>query len=243
MLLHNRIVYLGLPLSSAITELIVTQLLYLNFESSSRPVYLYINSSGSETPEGDSVSAFETESLAIADVMSYINCPVYTIALGRAWGSAAMLLSLGHRGGRFTLPHTSLLLRQSRGVPGRLGGSGPCSTVDDVLIRAREARGESRRICEIVAKACGREVEEVEEAFVRGTFFTPEEAVKFGMIDRVFDSNKDMRVVPSFIQKMHHQQGGNGQDERFTSLANFVPSSTSSDSYDSTPHRGLLPRV
>merc|ERR1719390_139656 len=82
LLLHNRIVYLGMPMVSAVTELIVAELLYLNYESPSKPVTLYINSPGTVNAQGQAVG-FETEAFAIADCMKYIKPPVQTICVGK----------------------------------------------------------------------------------------------------------------------------------------------------------------
>ena len=97
LLLHNRIVYIGMPLVPAVTELIIAELLYLNYESESDTITMYINSSGTTTATGQSVG-FETEAFAIADVMKYVRPPVHTCAIGQAFGVAAMLLSQGKRG-------------------------------------------------------------------------------------------------------------------------------------------------
>jgi ATP-dependent Clp protease protease subunit len=85
LLLHNRIVYIGMPLVPAVTELIIAELLYLNYEDTSKPITMYINSSGTTTADGQSVG-FETEAFAIADVMKYVRPPVCTIAVGQAFG-------------------------------------------------------------------------------------------------------------------------------------------------------------
>merc|ERR1711934_659173 len=106
LLLHNRIVYLGMPMVSAVTELIVAELLYLNYESPSKPVTLYINSPGTVNAQGQAVG-FETEAFAIADCMKYIKPPVQTICVGQAFGAAAMLLAQGEKGKRFCLPNAS----------------------------------------------------------------------------------------------------------------------------------------
>jgi ATP-dependent Clp protease protease subunit len=91
LLLHNRIVYIGMPLVPAVTELIIAELLYLNYEDTTKPITMYINSSGTTTADGRSVG-FETEAFAIADVMKYVRPPVCTVAVGQAFGAAAMLL-------------------------------------------------------------------------------------------------------------------------------------------------------
>merc|ERR1711966_167770 len=96
LLLHNRIVYLGIPLVPAVTELIVAEFLYLQYENSEKPVFMYLNSTGTSNPDGTS-AGFETEAFAIADTMNYIKPPVHTICVGQAFGTCAMLLSSGEK--------------------------------------------------------------------------------------------------------------------------------------------------
>ena len=109
LLLHNRIVYLGMPLVPAVTELIVAELLFLNYESRDRPVTLYINSPGTMNSQGQTVG-FETEAFAIADCMRYIKPPVRTVCVGQAYGAAALLLAMGQKGHRYCLPNASIML-------------------------------------------------------------------------------------------------------------------------------------
>ncbi len=119
LLLKERIVYLGLPLFSDddakrqlgmdVTELIIAQLLYLEFEDPEKPIYFYINSTGTSWYTGDAVG-FETEAFAICDTISYIKPPVHTICIGQAMGTAAVILSSGTKGQRAALPHASIVL-------------------------------------------------------------------------------------------------------------------------------------
>eukprot|EP01083_Nonionella_stella_P022446 62071_1 len=129
LLLHNRIVYIGMPLVPAVTELIIAELLYLNYESTTDPITMYINSSGTTTAQGQQVG-FETEAFAIADVMKYVRPPVHTVALGQAFGAAAMLLSQGKRGKRSALPNATIMLNQPR--------SQSQGQATDIAIKARE---------------------------------------------------------------------------------------------------------
>jgi len=112
-----------------VTELIIAELLYLNYESGDKPVFMYINSSGTTSADGRSVG-FETEAFAIADCMKYIRPPVHTICLGQAYGAAAMLLSQGAKGHRVSLPNSSIMLHQPRSM-----ARGQAS---DIAIKARE---------------------------------------------------------------------------------------------------------
>lgn len=113
LLLKERIVYLGLPLFSSddakrqmgidVTELIVAQLLYLEFDNPDKPIYFYINSTGTSWYSGDAIG-FETEAFAICDTLRYVKPPVHTICIGQAMGTAAMILSAGAKGQRAALP-------------------------------------------------------------------------------------------------------------------------------------------
>ena len=118
-----------MPLVPAVTELVIAELLYLNYEDQSKPVTMYINSSGTTTATGQAVG-FETEAFAIADVMRYIRPPVNTVAIGQAFGAAAMILSMGVKGGRAALPNATIRLNQPKSQAQR--------QASDIAIRARE---------------------------------------------------------------------------------------------------------
>jgi ATP-dependent Clp protease protease subunit len=176
LLLHNRIVYLGMPMVPAVTELIVAELLYLNYESPTKPVTLYINSPGTVNAQGQSVG-FETEAFAIADCMKYIKPPVQTICVGQAFGAAAMLLASGQKGKRFCLPNASIMLHQPR--------SQARGQASDIAIRAREVMQNRKVQCELLARACGRPLDEVMNDAARTKYLQPDEAVDYGLIDKV----------------------------------------------------------
>lgn len=93
LLLKERIVYLGMPLVPAVTELIIAELLYLQYDDPEKPIRIYINSTGTSRYDGEPIG-FETEAFAICDTMRYIKPPVHTICIGQAMGMAAMLLSV-----------------------------------------------------------------------------------------------------------------------------------------------------
>mmetsp|Transcript_1496 Transcript_1496/g.6720 ORF Transcript_1496/g.6720 Transcript_1496/m.6720 type:complete len:219 (+) Transcript_1496:103-759(+) len=106
----ERIVYLGMTLVPSVTELILAELLYLQYEDKSKPIYLYINSTGT-SKEGQKYG-YDTEAFAIYDTMKYVNPPVHTVAVGTAWGEAAMLLASGEKGNRAALPSASIMIKQ-----------------------------------------------------------------------------------------------------------------------------------
>ena len=197
LLLHNRIVYLGMPMVPAVTELIVAELLYLNYESPTKPVTLYINSPGTINSQGQSVG-FETEAFAIADCMRYIKPPVQTICVGQAFGAAAMLLAQGEKGKRFCLPNASIMLHQPR--------SQARGQASDIAIRAREVMSNRKVSCELMARACGRSVDEIMADASRTKYLQPDEAVEYGLIDKVLHNvGKDAAAAvakPSFMDAL-----------------------------------------
>lgn len=117
-----------MPLVPSVTELIIAQLLYLNYQSE-QTITMYINSPGTNSPDGRAFS-FDTEAFAIADTMQFVRPPIRTICVGQAFGTAAMLLSLGQKGNRMSLPNASIMLNQPKS---RAQGQ-----ATDVAIKARE---------------------------------------------------------------------------------------------------------
>ena len=142
LLLHNRIIYIGMPLVPSVTELVIAQLLYLNYQNRDF-ITMYINSPGTNSPDGRLFS-YDTEAFAIADTMQFIRPPIRTICVGQAFGTAAMLLSLGQKGNRFSLPNASILLNQPRS---RARGQ-----ASDIAIRAKELLVNRRTTNEFLAQ-------------------------------------------------------------------------------------------
>jgi len=193
LLLHNRIVYIGMPLVPAVTELIIAELLYLNYESTTDPITMYINSSGTTTANGQAVG-FETEAFAIADVMKYVRPPVHTVALGQAFGAAAMLLSQGKRGHRYSLPNATIMLNQPK--------SQARGQASDIAIKAREVAHNRRTTCQLIATACGKPIQTVIDDCARVKYLQPEEAVAYGLIDKVIRDEGALAVKPSFLASL-----------------------------------------
>ncbi|MBJ7899877.1 MAG: ATP-dependent Clp protease proteolytic subunit [Cyanobacteria bacterium RI_101] len=193
LLLKERIVYLGMPLFSSdevkqqvgldVTQLIIAQLLYLQFDDPDKPIYFYINSTGTSWYTGDAIG-FETEAFAICDTMSYIKPPVHTICIGQAMGTAAMILSAGAKGCRASLPHATIVLNQNR--------TGAQGQATDIQIRAKEVLDNKRTLLEILSQNTGQAVEKLAKDLDRTFYLTPEQAKEYGLIDRVLDSQKDL---------------------------------------------------
>ena len=193
LLLKERIVYLGLPLFSDddakrqlgmdVTELIIAQLLFLEFDNSEKPIYFYINSTGTSWHTGDAIG-FETEAFAICDTISYIKPPIHTICIGQAMGTAAVILSAGSKGHRAALPHSSIVLHQPR--------SGASGQATDIQIRAKEVIHNKQAMLKILSANTGKSVDQLSKDSDRMSYLNPHEAVEYGLIDRVLKSRKDL---------------------------------------------------
>jgi ATP-dependent Clp protease protease subunit len=168
-LLNDRIVFLGTPVDDAVANAIIAQLLHLDSEDPEQDINLYINSPGGSVTAG----------LAVYDTMRFINADVATTALGMAASISAVLLAAGEKGKRNALPNTRVLLHQ----PWTQGGPG--GQASDVEIHARELVRTKRRINEIMAEATGQGYEKIERDTDRDYIMGAEEAVEYGLVDRV----------------------------------------------------------
>jgi ATP-dependent Clp protease protease subunit len=170
-LLNERIIFLGTPVDDAIANLVVAQLLHLESSDPDKDISLYINSPGGSIYAG----------LAVYDTMRFIKPDVQTICCGIAMSMGSLLLAGGTKGKRFSLPNSRILIHQpSAGFEGQ-------ST--DIEIHAREILKTRERIDEIYAEATGQPIEQVHADMERDRFFTPEQAVEYGLIDKVIASH------------------------------------------------------
>lgn len=178
LLLKERIVYLGMPLVPAVTELIVAELLYLQSDDPDKPIKIYINSTGTSSYNGEPIG-FETEAFAIYDTLKYIKPPVHTICLGSAMGMAAMLLSAGTPGCRASLPNANIILHQPK--------SYAQGQATDIQIRAKEVLANKATLLDILAKTTGQPIERIGKDMDRLFYLTPQQAKEYGLIDRVLE--------------------------------------------------------
>jgi ATP-dependent Clp protease protease subunit len=168
-LLNERIIFLGTPIDDQIANLIVAQLLHLESQDPDKDISIYINSPGGSIYSG----------LAVYDTMQFIKPDIQTICIGIAMSMGSLLLTGGAKGKRFALPNSRLLMHQpSAGFEGQ---------ATDIEIHAREILKIRQRIDEIYAEHTGRPVEQVHEDMERDRFFKAEEAVEYGLIDRVIE--------------------------------------------------------
>jgi ATP-dependent Clp protease protease subunit len=169
-LLRERVVFLGEPVDDQVANLIVAQLLHLESDDPDKDVNLYINSPGGSIYAG----------LAIYDTMQFIKPDVQTTCVGIAMSMGSLLLAGGAHGKRSVLPNSRVLIHQpSAGFEGQAA---------DIEIHAREIIDMRRRVDEIYAKHTGQPVEQVHEDMERDRFFTGDEAVEYGLADRVLES-------------------------------------------------------
>eukprot|EP00741_Cyanophora_paradoxa_P008984 tig00001420_g8697.t1 len=165
-----------MPLVPAVTELIFAQLLWLQYNEPQKPVIMYINSTGTSRADGETVG-FETEAFAICDTMAYIKPQVHAICVGQAYGMAAMILACGTKGFRGSLPHATIMLNQPR--------TSAQGQATEIAIKAREAMSNRQLMLEILAEKTGQV-----------PYLAPEEAIGYGLIDRVLSPQELPRAVP-----------------------------------------------
>lgn len=166
-LLRERIIFLGTPIDDMVANLIVAQMLLLDSENPEKDIMLYINSPGGSVTAG----------FAIYDTIQHIRADVSTICLGQAASMGAFLLSSGKKGKRLALPHSRILIHQP------LGGAQGQAT--DIEIQANEILRIKKSLNNILADNTGQPLKKIEKDTDRDYIMTPEEAVEYGMIDRV----------------------------------------------------------
>ncbi|HEX3099882.1 MAG TPA: ATP-dependent Clp protease proteolytic subunit [Patescibacteria group bacterium] len=166
-LLKDRIIFLGEPIDDNVVNTIIAQLLFLDTENSSEDIKIYINSPGGSV----------TSAMALYDTIQHVKSDVSTIVIGQAASAAAVLLSAGAKGKRLALPNSRVMIHQ---VMGGMEGQ-----QTDVEIQAREMLRMKNQINEILAKHTGQPVKKIEEDTDRDYFMTPDEAKKYGLIDKI----------------------------------------------------------
>ncbi|WP_036224079.1 ATP-dependent Clp endopeptidase proteolytic subunit ClpP [Mesoaciditoga lauensis] len=171
-LLKDRIIFLEGEINSYTSGLVVAQLLFLEAQDPDKDVYLYINSPGGEINAG----------LAIYDTMQFVKCDVVTTAIGMAASMAAVLLAAGTKGKRYALPHSTMMIHQPLG-----GAEGQAV---DIEIRAREIMRLKKELNTILAQHTGQPLEKIEKDTDRDFFMTSQEALKYGLVDKVISSKR-----------------------------------------------------
>ena len=166
-LLNDRIIFLGEEVNATTASLVVAQLLYLEAQDPDKDIQLYINSPGGSVTDG----------MAIYDTMQYVKCDVSTICVGMAASMGAFLLSAGTKGKRYALPNAEIMIHQpSAGTQGQ---------VTDMAIHLKRLEVIKKRLNTILADNTGKSVETVTADCERDNFMTADEAVEYGLIDKV----------------------------------------------------------
>ena len=171
-LLKDRIVFLGEEVNEVTASLVVAQLLFLESEDPSKDIHLYINSPGGSVTAG----------MAIYDTMQYIKCDVSTICIGMAASMGAFLLAGGQKGKRFALPNAEVMIHQPLG-----GTQGQAS---DMEIAVNEIKRLKAELYHILADHSGQPYERIEKDCDRDHYMTAQEALEYGMIDKIFTRTK-----------------------------------------------------
>ena len=176
-LLRERIIFVNGEVEDAMASLVCAQLLFLEAENPKKEIYLYINSPGGVV----------TSAMAMYDTMQFIKAPVGTLCMGMAMSAGSFLLMAGAPGSRICLPNASIMLHQPSG--------GYQGKVTDIMLHAEESQRLKRRMHNLYAKHCGRTYEEVEQTLDRDHFMSSDEALDWGLIDKVITSREAIEAA------------------------------------------------
>ncbi len=179
LLLKERIVFLGTKIDDQVANVIVAQLLYLNSQDPKQPINLYINSPGGSVYAG----------LAIYDAMQMIQAPVSTVAVGVSASMGTALLTSGHKGKRYALPHATIHMHPT--------GGGAQGYTEDVRIATREQERVQAQLFHLMGKHSGHTWQEIEEYFLRDRYLNSLEAKAFGLVDEVLGDVSDIVSINS----------------------------------------------
>ena len=177
-LLKENIIFLGTPIDDTVANLVIAQLLFLEAEDPERDISLYLNSPGGSITAG----------LAILDTMSFVRPDIITICVGQAASMAAVLLAAGTKGKRFSLPNSRIMIHQ----PSMQGLAGQAADID---IYAREILRMRETLNRMLADSTGQTIDRIARDVDRDYIMSPEQAVEYGMIDRVIAS-RDLAPIP-----------------------------------------------
>lgn len=185
LLLKERIVFLGTQIDDQVANVIVAQLLYLNSQDPKQPINLYINSPGGSVYAG----------LAIYDAMQMIQAPVSTVAVGVSASMGTALLTSGHKGKRYALPHATIHMHPT--------GGGAQGYTEDVRIAVREQERLQVQLFHLMGKHSGHTWQEIEEYFLRDRYLSALEAKAFGLVDEVLGDVSDIVSLNSTQISVH----------------------------------------
>ena len=173
-LLKDRIIFIGTPIDDYIANLVIAQLLFLQMENKSQDINIYINTPGGHVYAG----------MAIYDTMQFVHCDVATYCIGQASSMGALLLAAGTKGKRYSLPHSRIMMHQPSG--------GAQGTAADIRIQADEILHLKKTLTKLFAKHSGQSIDKVAKDGDRDHFMSADEAKKYGLVDEVVESLKDV---------------------------------------------------
>lgn len=177
-LLKDRIIFIGTAIDDQVANLVIAQLLFLQMEDPKKDIHIYINSPGGSVTAG----------LAIYDTMQFVTCDVATYCMGIAASFGAVILCAGTKGKRFALPNSDIMIHQVSG-----GAQGTASDVERSVEFMYKLK---RRLNNIIAHHTGKTAKEVEHDSDRDYYMTAAEACKYGIVDEVVKSRKEIKVFP-----------------------------------------------
>lgn len=177
-LLNDRIILLHDEVNPATASVVVAQLLYLEGQDPDKDIFLYINSPGGSVSDG----------MAIYDTMQYIKCDVSTICMGMAASMGAFLLSSGAKGKRIALPNSEIMIHQPL-----ISGGGISGQVTDIQIRSNYLLRTKERLNRILSGNTGKDYETICRDTERDNFMSADEALQYGLIDKVFNGREDKK--------------------------------------------------
>ncbi len=172
-LLKERIIFLTGPINDSVASLVSAQLLFLESDNPKKDINFYINSPG----------GYVTSGLAMYDTMQFVKCDVSTIVIGQACSAGSLLSQAGTKGKRYALPHAKIMIHQPSG-----GYSGQATDID---IHAQEILKTKKRLNEIYVKHTGQPIDVIEKNMERDKFFTSDEALEFGLIDKIIEQRPE----------------------------------------------------
>ena len=168
-LLKERIIFITGAINDTVASLVCAQLLFLESESAEKDIYMYINSPGGSVTSG----------LAMYDTMQYVKPDISTVSIGLSASAGSLLLMAGTKGKRVSLPHSKIMIHQpSAGFQGQ---------ATDIEIHAKDILDTKKRLNELYVKHCGKDLKTVTDAMERDNFMTPEQALDFGLIDKIVE--------------------------------------------------------
>lgn len=166
-LLEDRVIFLWEGIDSAVANTVIAQLLFLEKQDPKAPITMYVNSPGGHVTAG----------LAIYDTMQYVKCPVITVAMGLAASMGSIILAGGEKGKRYALPHAEIMIHQP------LGGAEGQAT--DIMLAAEHIKKTGHTLYKLLAKHTGQKLEKVEKDCDRDNFMSAEQALEYGLIDKI----------------------------------------------------------